>query len=128
MRLGFAKSAVSVLTALSLTAALMISVFAQSHTMAAGVATTADPCVDHQLPAPTSAWEETCAALCDKSSLDSFVAATTDRLKSIELQVLLVSYAPASPHRTLLTSRVGFVTTHDPPGSRLYLTTQRLRI
>ena len=128
MRLGFAKSVVSVLTAVSLTVALMISVFAQSHTVNAGVSTTDDPCADHQVPIQTSLWEETCAALCDTSSLDSFTAVTTERHTSNDLNIIPVAYGPLTAHHSVQTSGVGFVTTHDPPGSRLYLTTQRLRI
>ncbi|NKB43861.1 MAG: hypothetical protein GKS03_06235 [Alphaproteobacteria bacterium] len=125
---GFARSVVSVVTALSLAVALMTSVFAQSHDENAGAAIESDPCVDHQLPRETSLWDDACASLCETSDFHSFVGVSTERSSGIDQHAMLVSYDALSVGRAGPTSKTDIVLSHDPPGSSLYLTTQRLRI
>ncbi|MBT5241180.1 MAG: hypothetical protein HN793_03200 [Rhodospirillaceae bacterium] len=125
---GFAKSVVSALTALSLAVALMTSVFAQSHAANAGAVSAADPCVDHHVPQVTSLWDDACATLCDTSDFHSFLGASTDRSFGADQQTAVVSYEQPTVLGPIRASTIGAVHSHDPPGSGLYLTTQRLRL
>lgn len=125
---GFAKSVVSVLTALSLAVALMTSVFAQSHAANADAVVEADPCVDHHAPQATTLWDDACATLCDSSDFHSFIGASTDRPPSTDQHAVSVGYGPSTVLGSVHASAVDLVHSRDPPGSGLYLTTKRLRL
>lgn len=122
------RNFVSMLTALSVVVALTVSVFAQSHAAPRSPAVMDQPCAEHVTPVSATSWAETCASLCDAADFHMVLSGAGERSQNPDLTILPVSYsAPRVP--ALVQSRItSDLHGHDPPGSRLYLTTHRLRI
>ena len=125
---GFATSVVSALTAFSLAAALIVSVFAQSHAATAGGQDVAVPCVEHHAVKTADLWSEACATICDTVDLHILLGASFERSSHPDQSAIMVTYDDGQANRVILARTSGIVLSHDPPGSDLYLTTQRLRI
>ncbi|MEQ8509408.1 MAG: hypothetical protein RIB43_10420 [Rhodospirillaceae bacterium] len=124
------KALTASFTAFSLAVALVVSVFAQSHPAAGAQAQdlAAAPCAEHSAPQPQDFWGDACASVCDATDLDMLLGVPSDRSTTSDLTFDLFIY-DQTPRPSLQVSRaLGLVTGHDPPGSQLYLTTQRLRL
>lgn len=125
---GFLKLLVCFGTVLSLTLALAVSVFAQSHAASPAPMTMEKPCTDHHQPVGATTWAEACASLCESADFHMVLGQASERSQGPDPVILPVTYDGA-PALSLSQSRVsGALNGHDPPGLRLYLTTHRLRI
>lgn len=122
------RSVISLCTALSLALALVVSVFAQSHAAPPSPVSLEQPCAEHQAPLSTSNWADTCASLCDAADFHMVLSGTGERPQDSDLTVLPVSYSAPQLPALVQSCITGDWQGHDPPGSRLYLTTHRLRI
>ena len=125
-----AKTLIASVTAFSIAVALVVSVFAQSHPAEAAPTQshTAAPCAGHEASASADFWSEACDSLCEASDLHTVLAVSSDRSVAPDLIAILLSYdEPGDPQPAPLRF-AGRVTSHDPPGSELYLTTRRLRL
>ncbi len=125
---GYTKVAVSALTAFSLAVALITSVFAQSHTVIASEVDTTVPCVDHHVPQAKDLWTDACATLCDTVDFEALLVAPTERVAGPDQTVTLFTYQKLQAPHAIKAATPYIAHGYDPPGSTLYLTTQRLRI
>ncbi len=125
-----AKTLIASVTAFSIAAGLIVSVFAQSHQVEAAPALSqmVAPCAGHQASPPVDFWAEACDSLCQSSDLHTVLAMSSDRSVAPDLIAILFSYGTQAAPQPAPLRFAGRVSSHDPPGSQLYLTTQRLRI
>lgn len=124
----FARLAVVSLTALSLAATLFVSVLAQSHAATNTTVGATEPCLEHQQPQATDFWDNACESVCETHDNPMALSANADRANSKDKVAALVVYAPQGDLRAAPQIILCTVHGHDPPGSTLYLTTQRLRL
>lgn len=119
---------VATLTALSFAVTLFVSVLAQSHAASVSTVGATEPCVEHHQPQPRDFWTDACASLCDTSDDYVLVGLNSDRSKGQDQTANVVVYGILAPSWFVSEVSDRNVHSHDPPGSRLYLTTQRLRL
>jgi len=125
---GFFKLLVCVSTALSLMLALTVSVFAQSHTTSPAPMMVEQPCTDHHEPRGVNTWAEACASLCESADFHIVLGNAPERLQGPDLAIESVTYTGVATLNLADLYSSNSVNGHDPPRSRLYLTTHRLRI
>ena len=130
MSLTWTKKLISSLTVLSLTAALVVGVFSQSHAALVGDPQTdvSDPCAEHITTSAGSLEPDSCETLCYSADLNHLIETAVDRTPTLDLVAVPVSYEPIAV--ASLSRAVAFQSAYDrgPPGNDLYLTTQRLRL
>ena len=124
------KTLIASVTAFSIAVGLIVSVFAQSHQVEAAPALSqmVAPCAGHQASPSVDFWSEACDSICDASDLHTVLAAPSERGVALDLMTLPVSYNDQVAPQPAPLRFAGRVSSHDPPGSQLYLTTQRLRL
>ena len=127
---SWAEKLTSIVTAMSVVAALVVGVYSQSHAaFSANTQTEAtDPCAEHiEMPTGSLA-PDNCEALCYSADLNHLLGVPVDRTPVPEFVVSPVSYDTLADfsfeYRNVWPIDYG----RGPPGTDLYLTTQRLRL
>jgi len=127
---SWTKVLVSGCTALSLAAALVVTMFSQSHAAFTRDlhADSSHPCAEHVETAASSLAEDNCKTLCNSADLNHLIGVAVDRHSSPELVALPVSYHTFSL-APLQSKSLGVVNSgRDLAGTNTYLTTHRLRL
>ena len=130
MTLSWAKKLTSLVTVLSVTAALVVGVYSQSHAAFSAKPQTeaTDPCAEHLETPAGSLASDNCEALCYLADLNHLLGAPVDRINEPELVFAPVSYETVSDSLFQYGDVWPFHYGRGPPGSDLYLITQRLRL
>lgn len=130
MSLSWTKKLISGITALSVAAALVVSVFSQSHAALNSETQTdvADPCAEH-IATPTGPLAaDNCETLCYSADLNHLLGAAIERSQPLELFVAPLSYDSFLPAPVHNRNAPRINVSRGPPGSDLYLITQRFRL
>lgn len=128
MSFSATKKTVSVFTAFTLLASLMLSVQVGLAAPAASADLSEMPCEGHEQPKEIDQSPTDCASHCVTGNLEHLVSYTFDRTAPPELKTVPVTHSshPDSgytPSRLVVTDLA-----RGPPGTDLYLITQRLRL
>lgn len=129
MTFTWGRSAISYVTAVSLTAALVVGVFSQSHAAITSEvqASEAEPCPGH-MTAPAVVVEDNCLTMCDAADLEHFVGVLSERQDTLEYPAALVTYAAVVPRLHESRHASSLVAVRGPPDKPIYLLTQRFRL
>ncbi len=127
---SWTKKLISGITAMSVVAALVVSVFSQAHAALSGDAQTnvSDPCAEHITTSAGTLAADNCETLCYSADLNHLLSAAIDRAQSLDLVAVAVSYQPVVRATFNGTAIPQVQYGRGPPGSDLYLITQRLRL
>jgi hypothetical protein len=124
------RSVTSCITAVSLAAALVVSVFSQSHAAInqAAQAGTPGPCPGHMEAPAVAVSENDCLTLCEAADMDHLRGVLSERIEVQDLiaSVFVYDVLPvAEPVKRNISKQANV---RGPPGNGLYLITQRLRL
>ncbi len=127
---SWAKKLISVTTAVSLAAALVVGVFSQSHAALSAdtQADAQDPCAEHIVTSAGALPADNCGTLCFAADLNHLLGVVIDRTQLPEPVAVVVSYdlptIPSFQPADVFPVKLD----RGPPGIDLYLLTQRLRL
>lgn len=115
-------------TAISFLVALTVSVFANAHTPSVEPNLADQPCHGHEAPVEEDRWAEACDSLCANADVQVLGANGPERFDTTGDTGTMVTYGVQSLKTLRLGALFQSIHAHDPPGSDIYLITQRLRI
>lgn len=125
----WARKIVSCITAFSMAVALTVGVFSQSHAAVGAKAEetqAVDPCPDHMAVPVVDVSDDNCLTLCDSADLDDLTGILTDNTDVLDVSAVVTGYGFDATGTAFSKAGPAFVDARGPPGTALYLITQRL--
>lgn len=120
--------ALNLFSAMTLLAAMVMSVQFQASATPIRSDTYEAPCLNHHIDSAPDPIEPGCASHCVSESLKHLVDAPIIRVSPPDLTATIFTSPDVVNHFSGPIQITQPVLGHDPPGSTLYLTTKRLRI